>query len=130
MNQNLRSGQKLSNFVCPDMRGVGTQIDSAFERWNNRGAILKNCSSSEYRRPPTPEVAAQRSSKALLAAGAAILVLFAVGLYLIVNLRDRVKTLEATVERQSRETKVIEKKLFTAGQNVEAGMQQLDSRVG
>ena len=78
----------------------------------------------------TPEVAAQRSSKALLAAGAAILVLFAVGLYLIVNLRDRVKTLEATVERQSRETKVIEKKLFTVGQNVEAGMQQLDSRVG
>ena len=78
-----------------------------------------------------PEIqTAQRISKAILAAGAVMLVLIAAGLYLIVNLRDRVKSLEDAAERQSRETKVLEKKLFTTDQNVEAGMQALGSRVG
>ena len=85
---------------------------------------------SETETAPEIQSAALRSSKAILVAGVAILLLFAAGLYLILNLRDRVKTLEAVVERQSRETKVLEKKLFTTGQNVEAGMQSLGSRVG
>jgi hypothetical protein len=86
---------------------------------------------SEIQTAPEMQTATERSSKALMAAGAAIvIVLFAAGLYLILNLRDRVKSLEATVERQSRETKVLEKKLFTADQNAQAGMQALDSRVG
>ena len=37
--------------------------------------------------------------------------LFAVALYLIVDLRGRVHSLEASAERQSAETKVIEDKL-------------------
>ena len=84
----------------------------------------------ETQSAPEIQAAAQRSGKALLAAGAVILVLFAVGLYMIVNLRDRVKTLEDTAERQSRETKVLEKKLFATDQNAQAGMQELGSRVG
>ena len=84
---------------------------------------------SETQTAPEIQVLAQRSSKAILAAGAVMLVLIAVGLYLIVNLRDRVQSLEATVERQSRETKVLEKKVFTTDKNAQAGMETLGSRV-
>jgi predicted nucleic acid-binding Zn-ribbon protein len=83
----------------------------------------------------TPDVQAgtQRFGKAILAAGVAALVLFAAAFYLIVNLRDRVKSLEATAERQSREAKVLEKKLFAtdqSAQNAQAGIDALGTRVG
>ena len=59
-----------------------------------------------------------------------VVILFAVALYLIVDLRGRVHSLEAGAERQSAETKVIEDKLHLTNQNIEAGMEALGSKVG
>jgi chromosome segregation ATPase len=53
-----------------------------------------------------------------------------VALYLIVDLRGRVRLLEAGAERQSAETKVIEDKLHLTNKNIEAGMEALGSKVG
>jgi hypothetical protein len=72
-----------------------------------------------------------RSSKAGLVVGAVIIAaLFAVPLYLIVDLRSRVSSLEASAEQQSAQTKVIEEKLHLTNKNVEEGMQALGSKVG
>jgi seryl-tRNA synthetase len=72
-----------------------------------------------------------RSSKTALVAGAvAIAVLFAVALYLIVNLRGRVRSLEAAAAQQSAQTKAIEDKLHLTNKNVEEGMEALGSKVG
>jgi chromosome segregation ATPase len=73
----------------------------------------------------------KRVSTAALVAGAVVaVILFAVALYLIVNLRGRVSSLEASAERQSAETKVIEDKLHLTNKNIEAGMEALGSKVG
>jgi multidrug efflux pump subunit AcrA (membrane-fusion protein) len=75
--------------------------------------------------------AEKRTSKAAFIAGAVVVViLFAVALYLIVDLRGRVHTLEADADRQSAETKVIEDKLHLTNKNIEAGMEALGSKVG
>ena len=75
--------------------------------------------------------AENRSSKTALAVGAAVIViLLAVALYLIVNLRGRVVALEAAATQQSAETKVIEEKVHLTNKNVEEGMEALGSKVG
>ena len=83
--------------------------------------------------PDTVEIvpAEKRMSKAPFIAGAVVVViLFAIALYLIVDLRGRVRTLEADADRQSAETKVIEDKLHLTNKNIEAGMEALGSKVG
>jgi hypothetical protein len=73
----------------------------------------------------------KRPSTAALIVGAVVVaLLFAVALYLIVDLRGRVSSLEAGSERQSAETKVIEDKLHLTNKNIEAGMEALGSKVG
>jgi chromosome segregation ATPase len=73
----------------------------------------------------------KRTSTAALVAGAvAVVLLFAVALYLIVDLRGRVNSLEAGAERQRAETKVIEDKVHLTNKNIEAGMEALGSKVG
>jgi chromosome segregation ATPase len=67
---------------------------------------------------------------ALVAGAIAIVILFAVALYLISDLRGRVNTLEAGAQRQSAETKVIQDKLHLTNRNIEAGMEALGSKVG
>ncbi len=74
--------------------------------------------------------AERRTSTAAILAAILIVVLFAVALYLIFDLRGRVTSLEAGAARQSAESKVIEDKLHLTNKNVEAGMQALDSKVG
>jgi len=73
-----------------------------------------------------------RASKVALVAGGGVivLILFAIMLYLIVGLRDRVSSLEAKAERQNAETKVIEDNLHLTNKNIEAGMEALGSKVG
>jgi chromosome segregation ATPase len=66
----------------------------------------------------------------LMAGGVAIVILFAVALYLISDLRGRVNLLEAGAQRQNAETKVIEDKLHLTNKNIEAGMEALGSKVG
>jgi multidrug efflux pump subunit AcrA (membrane-fusion protein) len=85
--------------------------------------------------PETVEVQAaeNRKSNILPVAGAAIVILFAlcaVALYLVVNLRDRVSSLEAAEARQSAENKVIEDRLHLTNKNIEAGIEALGSKVG
>src|ERR1019366_3795215 len=83
--------------------------------------------------PETVEIqpAENRNSKAAVVAGAAVIViLLAVALYLIVNLRDRVSSLEAAAAQQSAETKVIQEKLHLTNKNMEEGMEALGSKVG
>jgi hypothetical protein len=73
----------------------------------------------------------KRTNTVALVSGAVVVViLFAVALYLIFDLRGRVKSLEASAELQSAETKVIEDKLHLTNKNVEAGMEALGSKVG
>jgi chromosome segregation ATPase len=67
---------------------------------------------------------------ALMAGAVAIVILFAVALYLISDLRGRVNLLEAGAQRQNAETKVIEDKLHLTNKNIEAGMEALGSKVG
>ena len=67
---------------------------------------------------------------ALVAGIVIIAVLLAIALYLIVDLRGRVNSLEAGEQRQSAETKVIEDKLHLTNKNIEAGMAALGSKVG
>jgi multidrug efflux pump subunit AcrA (membrane-fusion protein) len=75
--------------------------------------------------------AEKRTSRTAFIAGAVVVVvLFAVALYLIVDLRGRVRTLEADAEAQRAETKVIEDKLHLTNKNIEAGMEALGSKVG
>jgi len=70
------------------------------------------------------------SATALIVGAVVVVILFAVALYLIFDLRGRVNTLEASAERQSAETKVIEDKLHLTNKNIEAGMEALGSKVG
>ena len=70
------------------------------------------------------------SSAAPVIAAVVAVLLFAVAIYLIFDLRDRVITLEAQVDRQNAETKVITDKLHLTNKNIEAGMQALGSKVG
>ena len=75
--------------------------------------------------------AENRNSKAAVVSGAAVIViLLAVALYLIVNLRDRVSSLEAAAAQQSAETKVIQEKLHLTNKSMEEGMEALGSKVG
>ncbi len=74
--------------------------------------------------------AEKRISAPVLIAAVAVVLLFAVALYLIVNLRGRVSSLEAGAARQSAESKVIEDKLHLTNKNMEAGIEALDSKVG
>jgi len=69
------------------------------------------------------------STVAILAA-VAVGILLAFMLYLIVELRGRVASLEADMARQSAQTKVIEDRLHLTNKNVEAGIQALGSKVG
>ncbi len=69
------------------------------------------------------------STVAILAA-VAVGILLALALYLIVDLRGRVTSLEADMSRQSAQTKVIEDRLHLTNKNVEAGIQALGSKVG
>lgn len=83
--------------------------------------------------PETVEILSveKRTSTIALIAGAVVaVVLFAVALYLIVDLRGRVSSLETAAERQGAETKVIEDKLHLTNKNIEAGMEALGSKVG
>jgi flagellar motility protein MotE (MotC chaperone) len=72
----------------------------------------------------------KQTPTALIAGAVVIVVLFAVALYLIVDLRGRVQTLETGLARQSAETKVIEDKLHLTDKNIQAGMEALGSKVG
>src|SRR6266568_4126135 len=72
----------------------------------------------------------QTSTVALVAGAVVAIILFAVALYLIVDLRGRVNSLEANAMRQSAETKVIEDKLHLTNKNIEAGKEALGSKVG
>lgn len=72
----------------------------------------------------------QTSAVPLIAGAVVVVILFAVALYLIFDLRGRVKALEANAERQTAETKVIEDKLHLTSKNIEAGMEALGSKVG
>lgn len=73
----------------------------------------------------------KRTSTTALVAGAVVVVMmFAVALYLIVDLRGRVNSLEASAERQRAETKIIEDKIHLTNRNIEAGMEALGSKVG
>jgi cell division protein FtsB len=67
---------------------------------------------------------------ALVAVAVASVILFAVALYLIVDLRGRVTSLEADAQKQSAATRVIEDKLHLTNKNVAAGMEALGSKVG
>jgi predicted nucleic acid-binding Zn-ribbon protein len=72
----------------------------------------------------------KRSGTVLVAGAVVVIILFAVALYLIFDLRGRVHSLEAGLEKQSAETKVIEDKLHLTNKNIEAGMEALGSKVG
>jgi len=72
----------------------------------------------------------KRTSTALVAGVVVVVILFAVALYLIADLRKRVISLEAGAEQQTAETKVIEDKLHLTNKNVAAGMEALGSKVG
>src|SRR5208282_5581915 len=75
--------------------------------------------------------AEKRSSNAAVMVGATVIVIvLAVALYLIVNLRGRVTALEAAATQQSEETKVIVDKLHLTNKNIEEGMESLGSKVG
>jgi chromosome segregation ATPase len=80
------------------------------------------------------QAAENRTSKAAIVAGAAAaLIVFAVALYalyLVVNLRGRVRSLEAAAAQQTAETKVIEERLHLTDKNIEAGIEALGSKVG
>ncbi len=76
------------------------------------------------------ESAERRTGAAPVIAVVVIVLLFAVALYLIFDLRGRVSSLEAGAARQSAESKVIEDKLHLTNKNIEAGMEALDSKVG
>jgi len=67
---------------------------------------------------------------ALVAVTVVVILLLAVALYLIVDLRGRVSSLEAGAVRQSAETKVVEDKLHLTNKNIEEGMEALGSKVG
>jgi multidrug efflux pump subunit AcrA (membrane-fusion protein) len=54
----------------------------------------------------------------------------AVALYLVVDLRGRVSSLESGLARQAAESKVIEDKVHLTDKNVEAGIAALGSKVG
>jgi chromosome segregation ATPase len=69
------------------------------------------------------------NTTALIAGAAIVLIALALALYLIVDLRGRVKSLEADLTRQSTATKAIEEKLHLTNQNIEAGMEALGSKV-
>lgn len=76
-------------------------------------------------------VTEERSGKtAWIVVTVVIALALAAALYLIVDLRGRVRTLEANVERQGAEAKVIEDKLHMTNKNIEAGMAALGSKVG
>jgi len=68
------------------------------------------------------------TSTATVIAAVAVVLLFAVALYFIYDLRGRVGSLEAGAARQSAESKVIADKLHLTNKNIEAGMQALDSK--
>ncbi len=72
----------------------------------------------------------KRTNTAVIVAAVVVVILFAIALYLIFNLRGRVSSLEASAAQQSAETKVIEDKLHLTNRNVEAGMEALGSKVG
>ena len=106
-------------------------VDTGQMRWNNRCSESFNQEPPSCRRPRTSSLRSIESSPVALVAGAVIIaVLLAVALYLIVDLRGRVSSLEAGEQRQSAETKVIEDKLHLTNKNIEAGMEALGSKVG
>jgi hypothetical protein len=70
------------------------------------------------------------SKTALIAVTVVLVVVLAGALYLIAGLRTRVTALEAGIDRQSAETKVIEDKLHLTNKNIEEGMEALGSKVG
>jgi chromosome segregation ATPase len=72
----------------------------------------------------------KRTNTVAIVAAVVVVILFAVALFLIFDLRGRVKFLEANAVQQSAETKVIEDKLHLTNRNVEAGMEALGSKVG
>jgi len=80
-----------------------------------------------------PAVDSRNASSSTTVALVAIVVLaalFAIGAYLIFDLRGRVHSLEVAVSRQAQETKVIQDKLHMTSKSMEAAVQQLGSRVG
>jgi hypothetical protein len=77
------------------------------------------------------QAAESRNSRAALVAAAVVIVaLFAAGLYLIVNLRSRVSSLEAATAQQSADTKIIQEKLHLTNKSIQEGMEALGSKVG
>jgi multidrug efflux pump subunit AcrA (membrane-fusion protein) len=72
----------------------------------------------------------KRTNTAAIVAAVVVVILFAVALFLIFDLRGRVKSLEAGAAQQSAETKLIEDKLHLTNKNIEAGMEALGSKVG
>jgi len=82
--------------------------------------------------PETMEIqsAERRTSTVTVVATVVVVLLFALALYLIFDLRGRVNALEVDVARQSAEAKVMQDKLHITSKNVEAGMEALGSKVG
>ncbi len=66
----------------------------------------------------------------LIAVTVVLGLLLAAALYLIVDLRGRVHTLEAGQDRQAAETKVIQDKIHLTDKNLEAGIEALGNKVG
>jgi multidrug efflux pump subunit AcrA (membrane-fusion protein) len=78
----------------------------------------------------SPLVEKQKPPVALMAALGVALVLVLVALYLIVDLRGRVTSLEGANEKQIAVNKVLEDKLHLTNKNMEASMEALGSKVG
>jgi hypothetical protein len=72
----------------------------------------------------------QKTPVAVFASLAVLLVLLLVALYLVVDLRGRVATLESANLKQDAVNKVLEDKLHLTNKNMEAGMEALGSKVG
>jgi multidrug efflux pump subunit AcrA (membrane-fusion protein) len=98
--------------------------------WNNRKVDLSTGVPDMPESVEIQQVEKQTSAMPLVAGAVVIVILFAVALYFIVDLRSRVHLLEAGLERQTAETKVVEDKLHLTNKNIEAGMESLGSQVG
>jgi hypothetical protein len=105
-------------------------IDTRHQHWNNREVDLSTGVPYMPESIEIQPVERRASPTAVIAGAVVIVILFGVALFLIVDLRSRVHTLEEGLVRQTAETKVIEDKLHLTNKNIEAGMEALGSKVG
>lgn len=77
-----------------------------------------------------PVITEKANHTPLIAVAVVLGILLAVALFLIVNLRGRVALLEAGLDRQAAEAKVIEDKLHLTRQTMDASIEALGNKVG